>query len=388
MKRLLWLISLVYAVPMAAGVYIPANAGDLVATKRVKQQTLRKSPLTSKTSKRNKSLFAIKQQGQLLDPSVPAVPGPADALPPPSETLPAPGSPTPTPPPGTPPSIAPAFPETPPTPAPSPTAPPVGAPSSVAPTGSGSLDDSQKLRMRLEGISRQEFDIRCPCYGPLSPALTLSNPAGFGADNNTLFLSGSYQNRTRFTNTSDGELGIGVGLGDARNSIGAELSYSINSFGSSQSFGSGGFNAKLHKLLDDDLGVAIGWNRFLNVGDRGDFPNNSYYLAATKVFSTNNEVDSFLSRIAVTAGIGGGEFQSEEALFRGENGLNAFGSVGFRIAKPLSAIVEWTGQDLAAGLSIVPFEGFPLVITPSFRDITGAGDGARFVLGTGIQFNF
>jgi hypothetical protein len=389
MKRLLWLISLIYSVPLVAGISVQqANAGSLVVTKSTEQQAFRKSA-SGYSNKKSKSIFALKQ-GQPVDPaapvpspSAPAPGAPADPLPAPSETLPAPSGVAPTPSGNAPAPVAPAFPETPAAPVP-----PLSSPSSEAPKGTGSIDDAQKLRMRLDGVSRQEFDIRCPCYGPLNPALTFANPSGFGSDNNTLFLSGSYQNRTRFTNQSDGEIGFGVGLGDARNSIGAELSYSLNSFNSNSSFGSGGFNVKLHKLLDEDLGVAIGWNRFLNIGDSNGFPNNSYYLAGTKVFSTTNEVDSFLSRIALTAGVGSGQFQSQDSFFNGENGLNVFGSVGLRLAKPLSAILEWTGQDLTAGLSFVPFEGFPLVISPAFRDITGAGDGARFVLGTGIQYNF
>lgn len=281
-----------------------------------------------------------------------------------------------------------------------PLAPESPAPAIVPQSGGAVLDESQKLRMELERVTKQEFDIRCNCYGGLSPGLTISNPAGFGADNNTLFLSGSYQSRTRFTNSSDGELGIGVGLFDARDALGLEVSYAINSFGRSQGFGSGGFNVKLHKRLDDDFSVALGWNRFANVIFGGgnnidfDYPKNSYYLAATKVFATTENIDSFLSRIALTGGVGGGQFLSERTLQdafaagRDPSGLNVFGSLGLRIAQPISAVVEWTGQDLAAGLSIVPFQGFPLVISPSFRDITGAGNGSRFVLGTGISYQF
>jgi hypothetical protein len=43
---------------------------------------------------------------------------------------------------------------------------------------------------------------------------------------------------------------------------------------------------------------------------------------------------------------------------------------------------------LAIGASIAPFDNFPLVITPALRDITGAGDGARFILGGGVAFGF
>jgi hypothetical protein len=375
MKRLLLLISLICAVPMVAGMSSHANAGNQKASAVDKiNGSSATGFLPSSTAK--KKAVALKQ-GQPTDPTAPL--SPVD-----------PGIPT-----------VPVTPDI-----PTPIIPPVAVPSptpSGFSNGAGGIDnvsDSQKLRQQLDSISRKEFDIRCPCFGSLSPGMTIFNPSAFGADNNTVFLSGSYQSRTRFTNSSDGELGIGIGLGDASSFLGAELSYTINSFGRSQGFGSGGFNAKIHRRLSDDFSLALGWNQFaqLNFGGGAnipfDFPRNSYYAAATKVFATTDNIDSFLSRIALTAGVGGGQFLSESTLQQSVNsgtnpsGLGVFGSAGFRIAKPLSAVVEWTGQDLAAGLSFVPFEGFPLVISPSFRDITGAGNGSRFVLGTGLAYTF
>jgi hypothetical protein len=231
-----------------------------------------------------------------------------------------------------------------------------------------------------------------------APGFSIFNPVGFGADNNLVFFSASYQNRTRFTRLSDGEAGFGIGFGNAVNAIGAELSYSINSFGTSSGFGSGAFNIKLHKRLSEDTAVAIGWNQFLQIKRQGgnssadsDYPRNSYYATATKIFRTREDLDTPFSRVAVTAGVGSGVFlRFDPALTPGDSrgGLNVFGSIGVRVAKPISAVLEWTGQDLAAGLSIAPFENFPLVITPAIRDIAGAGDGARFVLGTGVAFQF
>jgi hypothetical protein len=387
MKRLLLLISLICAVPMVAGMSSRAHAGNQKAS--VDQIKGSKATGFLPSSNTKKKAIALKQ-GQPTDPTAPVpespVPGAA-----PKEVVPG-GVPT--------------TPVTPELPAPGATpAVPAPVPSgfSSGTSTTGSETDPQKLRQQLDGITRKEFDIKCPCFGSLSPGMTIFNPSAFGADNNTVFLSGSYQNRTRFTNTSDGELGIGIGLGDASSFLGAELSYTINSFGRSQGFGSGGFNAKVHKKLSDDFSLALGWNQFaqLTFGSGTaagnipfDYPKNSYYAAATKVFATTDNIDSFLSRIALTAGVGGGQFLSErqltEALIanRDPSGLGVFGSAGFRLAKPLSAVVEWTGQDLAAGLSYVPFEGFPLVISPSFRDITGAGNGARFVLGTGLAYTF
>jgi hypothetical protein len=256
------------------------------------------------------------------------------------------------------------------------------------------------LDRRLGELNSQKFPVAAPGssgFG-ISPALSISNPVGFGADGGVGFLSGSYQSRTRGTgtSTSDGELGIGLGLFDATDALGLELSYTINSFGTSQGFGSGGFNAKVHKRFGD-AALAVGWNRFANVtfGNTGvvtDFPNNSYYAVATQVIRTTEEIDSFLSRISLSAGVGGGQFLSSSTTSTNLNagGVNAFGSAAFRLAKPISAIVEWTGQDLAAGLSLTPFgDGFPLVITPAFRDISGVNNqSARFVLGVGTAFKF
>jgi hypothetical protein len=280
-----------------------------------------------------------------------------------------------------------------PPPPPTPTEVPSGTPTAPVTNPAGSED--KDLQNQLDNIKDNKTPAgdKYTTYQPkTSPAFSIFNPVGFGADNNLVFVSFSYQNRTRFTQTSDGEAGIGIGLGDAVNSIGAELSYSINSFGSSSGFGSGAFNAKLHKRLGDDTAVAIGWNQFAKVqlsGGISDYPNNSYYAVGTKIFRTVDDINQPFSRVAVTGGVGSGvflPFDQNASLDR--TGLNVFGSIGIRVARPISAVVEWTGQDLAAGISVVPFDGFPLVITPAVRDITGAGDGARFVLGASLAFNF
>jgi hypothetical protein len=286
-------------------------------------------------------------------------------------------------------------------PAADPTAPAV-APSAPAASSVGGCNcasedsgpSTAELNQRLDGLRNQQFPVNLPGSGSsFSPAISINNPVGFGADNGVGFLSGSYQARTRGTQKSDGELGIGVGLFNATDSVGLELSYTVNSFGTSQGFGSGGFNAKLHKRFGD-AGVAIGWNRFANIqfgSNATDYPKNSYYATATQVIRTTDDVDGFLSRIALTAGVGGGQFLPFSTTSRNLNagGVNAFGSAAFRVAKPVSAIVEWTGQDLAAGLSITPFDGFPLVLTPAFRDISGIqGQSARFVLGVGTAWQF
>jgi hypothetical protein len=217
-----------------------------------------------------------------------------------------------------------------------------------------------------------------------SPALSIYIPVGYGADRNTVFLSGSYQDTVRRDAGSVGAGGIGIGLGDARKSVGLELSYALET--TDDSFGEGGFNAKLHRQLGQDLAGAIGWNGFLNIG-RNDFEQSKYGVI-TKVFRTQESLNSPLSRVAVTVGVGDGQFRSNGAVAVGDNNVNVFGNVAIRVVRPVSFIAEWTGQDLALGLSIAPFRNFPFVITPAVRDVVGAGDRARFVLGAGTAIRF
>ena len=245
-----------------------------------------------------------------------------------------------------------------------------------------SPQDVEKILNQLDAVK----DIEIPSFF-YSPGFSIYVPTGFGGDRNTGFVSASYQERGRFSNDDDLGLGIGVGLGDSRKSVGVELSYTLASFGRNRDFGSGGFNVKVHRQLPGDVGVAVGWNGLLNIGDENNFEQ-SLYGVATKIIRTKEKLDSPFSRVAVTLGVGGGQFRTEEAVFDGDDEISVFGSVAVRAVKSASIIAEWTGQDLGVGVSVAPFPNIPLVITPALRDITGAGDGTRFVVGTGFSFKF
>lgn len=250
------------------------------------------------------------------------------------------------------------------------------------PTSTESCVEVDELRNQLRELENLELegDFRA------SPALSIVIPTAFGADNNTGFISATYQSRTRYSDVADGALGVGIGLGDAREAVGVELSYAIASFGSSRDFGSGGFNVKVHRQLPNDFAVAAGWNGFLNIGGDNDFED-SIYGVVSKVIRTRDNINLPFSRVAITAGVGTGQFQPEEDVADGD-GINVFGNIAVRVAEPVSVIAEWSGQDLGVGVSIAPFKNIPLVITPAVRDLAGAGDGPRFVLGTGLAFKF
>lgn len=252
-----------------------------------------------------------------------------------------------------------------------------------APSTGKSCVDIDTLQQRL----RQVEELKVENEFRASPSLSIAIPTGFGADKNTVFVSGTYQEQTRYTDDDDGAVGIGIGLGDAQKAVGVELSYTVASFGNNRDFGSGGFNVKLHRQFAQGLAVAAGWNGILNLGDGNDFEH-SIYGTVSKIFRTQADITRPFSRIAVTAGVGSGQFRTEDAVDDDRYNVNVFGNVAIRLAEPVSLIAEWSGQDLGVGLSIAPFKNIPFVITPALRDITGAGDGARFVLGTGFAIKF
>jgi len=220
-----------------------------------------------------------------------------------------------------------------------------------------------------------------------SPAITIANPSGYGADAGIGFVGFGFQTSVRGNDEADATLNAGIGLGDATNGVGVQLSYTLASLGANRDFGSGGFNAKIHRRFAENWSIAAGWEGFLTIGDPVDFED-TLYSSITYVAETAPDLNDPFSRIALTAGVGNGRFRSLDDIENGNDTIGIFGSMAVRIARPVSAIVEWTGQDLALGVSIAPFRDFPLVITPALRDVAGAGDGPRLVLGAGLSFRF
>lgn len=266
-----------------------------------------------------------------------------------------------------------------------------------------SLPEIQQIQEDLRNLDASTPAQRRSAY----PGVTISNPTGYGADRGRVFLGIGFQSRTRYSGgrnvgtafgggRGDGTAGIGFGVGDARESVGLQVSYTAASFGGSRDFLSGGLNAKIHRRLGDSSSVAIGGEGIINFGrlpedDDGiefnDFEN-TYYGAVTHVINLKEDFSEPFSRLVVTGGAGTGRFRSVDQLVNDDFAVGLFGSAALQVYPWANFITEWTGQDLAAGLSIVPFSNVPIVITPAFRDIIGEGDGdPRFVVGIGFSLS-
>jgi hypothetical protein len=212
------------------------------------------------------------------------------------------------------------------------------------------------------------------------PGSTVGSPSAFGADWGDVFAGASFQERTRFTDKSDGAVVAGFGLGDARRAVGLEVAVTVFDL-FDDTFGRGGISFKAHRLLGEGFAIAAGVENAIIWGESDT--DSSGYGVVSKVFRFRDAAEPF-STLIVNLGLGGGRFRSEDDVIDGNGTINVFGSVGLHVVEPLSVIADWTGQDLNLGVSVVPFRNIPLTITPAVADVTNnAGDGARFVLSIG-----
>lgn len=219
-----------------------------------------------------------------------------------------------------------------------------------------------------------------------SPGVTVINPSAYGASWRNAGIGLGLQERTRFSEQSDGVAGIGVGFGNPRQNVGLEVGVVIADL-VDDTFEDGAINLKLHRRLPKDFAVAVGVQGAITWGNTDG--GSSTYGVVTKRFALKDDLSKPLSEVYLSAGVGGGQFRSESDINNDVDSLGAFASLAVRIVEPISGILEWTGQDLTAGLSFVPFRKIPLVIVPAVTDITGnAGDGARFTIGVGYGFSF
>ncbi|MFL5482646.1 MAG: hypothetical protein ACJ8AK_10700 [Gemmatimonadaceae bacterium] len=231
-------------------------------------------------------------------------------------------------------------------------------------------------------------------YIPISPGSSTGTPTAYGADWGDVFVGAGFQARMRYVSDTlplrrkaDGAADIGFGLGNSESAIGIEVNFTSFSTVRSGFFHHSTLSFKVHRDLPWNMAIAYGWEDAIRT--KGTDGWTSMYGVLTGAIPLRSDPYAAFSTLTVSAGAGNGRFQREKAFYARENHLNPFGSVGLYVVPEISLIADWTGQDLMLGASLVPFPRIPFFITPSFADVTGsAGDGARFVIGVGLDFNF
>jgi hypothetical protein len=276
--------------------------------------------------------------------------------------------------------------------------PPLPEPTSPGTTGSPETEDlRQQWQLPLPPttfvpIEPPTATIRRGGTTRVAPGSSSISPTAFGPGFGQFFWGAGFQHRTRFTDSSDGTISTGFGLGNPRRTVGLQTTVTVLDLVDNRSYDDGfmkrgSISFKLHRILPNNFAVAAGIENAIVWGftDAGT----STYGVVSKVFPLRESTEEPFSRVTVSLGVGNGRFRFEDDFNNDVNTVNVFGSVGVRVHQQVSAIADWSGQDLTLAASIVPFRNIPLVLTPAIADITGsAGDGARFRLGVGYSHFF
>jgi hypothetical protein len=219
------------------------------------------------------------------------------------------------------------------------------------------------------------------------PGITLLSPNAYGADNWTVFAGAGFQERTRFTNDSDGAAWFGVGLGDAHKYVGLMVTAVTLSTINSGFFDRVGFSALLHRQVGGLTSIGVGVENFEIInGDESD-TKVGVYGVASHIFPLKSDPRKPFSMITATIGVGNGRFRFENDIFDDDETVNVFGAVSIHPIRAVAIIADWYGQDLALGFSLAPFANFPIVIVPAIADLTeNAGDGPRFLIAASVGY--
>jgi hypothetical protein len=220
------------------------------------------------------------------------------------------------------------------------------------------------------------------------PAASISSPTAFGSQFGEAFIGVAWQQRTRFTDLSDGGVVLGAGLGNRERAVGVELALtSYSTIRGDGPFETGGVSVKVHRAFGELWGAAVGYENAVSWG--GSDAGHSPYAVVTRVFRFKPDATEPFSALAATLGVGAGRFRFEEDVDDERETANVFGALGLQVIEPVSITADWNGQDLFAGVSVAPVRRIPVVINAGFADLTGtAGDGARFILSAALGFRY
>lgn len=214
------------------------------------------------------------------------------------------------------------------------------------------------------------------------PGTSLAAPTGMVASQGSAFVGiGGIHNDD--SDTTDGSLTVGMGFGNAMDSIGATASVTVGSINNDIGFGErAALNLSVGKFFtDDQIGIAFGAVNLASKNNLTKKPDPSFFAAVTKVFSLPNHP------IIVNIGVGSNDFVdvNYESDDRTKN-MTPFASVGYYVSPHISVIADYTAHVGSLGLSVSPVNTMPLIFTVGAYDV--GGDSVSVIAALGYSFSY
>jgi hypothetical protein len=216
-----------------------------------------------------------------------------------------------------------------------------------------------------------------------APGIAFGSPVAYGADWGQLFAGiGGETVPPGAPDSVDGSMLLGLGVGDSATLVGLELSASLISL--TEGFGDdGAFNAKLHRALPGRASIAVGIEGTAGWGNARS-ADESTYAVYTQAFDLAPASARQPVPLVFNVGLG-----TERFVDPGDGGVGLFGSVSLHPHRQLGLILDYTGRDANAAVSVVPFYRYPVVLTVGAVNLGNRhGLDTEFAGGLGMLYQF
>ncbi|WP_233992646.1 hypothetical protein [Salinibacter altiplanensis] len=221
-----------------------------------------------------------------------------------------------------------------------------------------------------------------------TPAIAIGIPTARGAEFGDLFGGVSYQHYlgSGLAQRDDGAAVTGLGLGDARKTVGVEVRYAVYDL-VDDPFSEGSLSLKVHRHIYGGLSIAVGVEDMIQYGG---WDSKSAYVVASQTLRFKGEMldRELLTGASATVGVGDGRFNTMERLSNGTNGAGPFGGLSVQLVDRINVMGMWYGQDLSIGLSAVMPGPVSITITPAWVSVLGThtfGDRVALSVGTSLR---
>lgn len=203
------------------------------------------------------------------------------------------------------------------------------------------------------------------------PGATLMAPMGFGAEAGQAFAGISGISRDPSSDTADGSLAWGFGLGDANRYVGATVSFALDTLHpDNTSIGSAGsVNFAVSRNLPMDSAISIGANRLVSWGGAAMSKAPSFYASFSKMFTLCPDNAANPMPLTLTLGGGNGYFRKLHDQNMRKHNIGYFGAAALEFHPQASLIVDYTGSILTSGVSVVPDPTLPLTVSLGMYDL-------------------
>lgn len=244
----------------------------------------------------------------------------------------------------------------------------------AGPAFAGSVAD---LGLSLEQIRALNAQLTAPIA---APGIAFGSPTAFGAGWGQAFAGIGGQTVSVGPDDLDGSAVLGMGLGDPRRAVGLEAAVNVISL--QEGFAEDGrWGFKLHRVLSNRAGIAIGVDDTAGWGDAKE-QHSSAYAVYTQVIDLEPQSPKRPLSLAFSIGAG------QERFAEPGDDVGVIGAVALALHRQGSVIADYSRGELNLGASVAPFYRIPLVVTAGVINVTERNADLEFAAGVGYLYQF